>query len=316
MNGPATARIAIVIAALLLTAMQRLLAQVPFDPAALPTQRAIGPADWFASDAEFMFGAALPEPSGSGWEIAAADRGATRIAVLYRDGRAVGSEVAWLRDGLPGRIERFDADGQRVGRTVLWYNADGLLRGMLTSGATVRQSVFTTTEDGSSVLTRDADDLIIETYRNDARPSSIEQRSADQVVEQRWYEYDAAGVLVAERTLRADPDRETISTFADGRLVAIQEISNGRTTRRETREYDADERVTSVVVTTRSGQRRDRYRYEDDAQVVERFIDDRLVQRTHERGAIRIVEHFIDGQLVATARYRNDQLVESSGRVE
>ena len=313
MNRPVTARLAVVIAALLPAATS---AEVPFDPARLPTQRAIGPADWFASDVEFMFGAALPEPSGNGWEIAVQDRGTTRVAVLYRDGRAVGSELAWLRDGLPGRIERFDADGQRVGRTVLWYNADGLLRGMLTSGATVRQSVFTTTADGSSVLTHDAEDLIIETYRNDARPSLLEQRSADRVVKQRRYEYDAAGALVQERTLRADPDRETIRTFADGLLVAIREISDGRTTRRETREYDADERLTSVVVTTRGGQRRDRYRYEDEARIVERFIDDRLVQRTHERGAVRVVEHFIDGRLVATARYRNDELVESSGRVE
>ena len=305
-----------VIAATLLIVAPALAAQDTVDPTELPTQRSIATVNWFVSDLEFMYGAELTEPTGSGWELGVFQRGQVRNAVLYQDGRAIGSELTWLRNGRPSRLARFDADGQQISEIALWYDADGSLRGMLASGEANRQLVFTATEGNASVLTHDAEDVIIERYRDDARPSYLERRTAGSVVEQRWYDYDSAGVLLQERTVRQDPNVETIQTFSGGLLVALQEISDGRTTRRETREYDAEDRVTLILTTTRGGQQRDVYRYEDEAQIVERFIDGRLVQRTNDRGAVRVVENFIDGQLVATARYRNGELVESSGRVE
>lgn len=316
MNRLASGYYSVALVSILLIVAHASAAQDTFDPAELPTQRSIGAADWFASDLEFMYGPVLSAPTGSGWELAVLQRGRIRPAVLYQDGQAIGSELTWLRNGRPSRVARFDAAGQQLSEIALWYDADGALRGMLSSAEVNRQIVFTATDGNSSVLTHDADDLIIERYRDDARPSYLERRTAGSVAEQRWYEYDAAGVLQQERTVRWDPNAETIQTFRDGLLVALQEISDGRTTRRETREYDAQDRVTLILTTTRGGQQRDVYRYQDEAQIVERFIDGRLVQRTNERGAVRVVENFIDGQLVATARYRNGELVESSGRVE
>ena len=251
------------------------------------------------------------------WVMDVIPRDRRVVRELYREGELYRRQVE-REDavGLPRSIETLDADGELLERWRYRYDPKRRLRGVevlarpgenglrdfrrfVTGTATAPGSAEGSSRTEDVLQEREGEELLRTVYRYDqsGRLLQLLRYRDEELLEERQREY-SSGVL--ERVVAQFPaDRRRVETRYNDRGVPVEEsvYEGGRLTRRVTKSYDEEGRLTREVIEERTT-RELRYSYDDEGELSEEeeLINGSLRRRIEYGGEERRVETRFRGE--------------------